>query len=63
VPAPGPRHHEILERLILDRFQQHRHVPDAHLAALAIEQGSILAIRDRGFGRFEGLRWELPLVA
>jgi toxin-antitoxin system PIN domain toxin len=63
VPVPGPRHHEILERLVLESCQQHRHVPDAHLAALAIEHGLILATHDRGFGRFEGLRWELPLGA
>ena len=62
VPTPGPRHQEVLERLVLESCQQHRHIPDAHLAALAIEHGLILATHDRGFGRFEGLRWELPLV-
>ena len=62
VPAPGPRHHEILERLVLKSCQQPSHVPDAHLAALAIEHGLILTTHDRGFARFEGLRWELPLV-
>lgn len=61
VPAPGPRHHEILERLVLESCQHHRHIPDAHLAALAIEHGLILATHDRGFARFEGLRWQLPL--
>jgi len=64
VPAPGVRHHEILERL-LEACQQHRHVPDAHLAALAIEHGLMLATHDRGFGRFQqqGLRWKLPLIS
>ncbi len=62
VPTPGPRHQEVLERLVLESCQQHRHIPDAHLAALAIEHGLILATHDRGFSRFEGLRWELPLV-
>lgn len=61
VPVPGPRHHEILELLVLRGCQQHRHVPDAHLAALAIEHGLVLATHDRGFARFESLRWELPL--
>jgi predicted nucleic acid-binding protein len=37
-------------------------VPDAHLAALAIEYGRTLQTTDRGFGRFEGLRWENPLA-
>lgn len=36
-------------------------VPDAHLAALAIEHGLTLCTADRGFGRFPGLRWESPL--
>jgi len=63
VPTPGARHHEILERLVLACCQQSRDVPDAHLAALAIEHGLVLATHDRGFARFDGLRWERPLAA
>lgn len=63
VPTPGPRHHEVLERLLLDGSPNHRNVPDAHLAALAIEHGLVLATHDRGFARFEGLRWERPLAS
>lgn len=33
---------------------------DAHLAALAIEHGATLLSFDRDFGRFAGLRWQLP---
>ena len=36
-------------------------IPDAHLAALAIEHGLILASTDGDFARFPGLRWENPL--
>jgi len=36
-------------------------VPDAYLAALAIESGSELVTADRGFSRFPGLRWRHPL--
>lgn len=36
-------------------------VPDAHLAAVAIEHGAAVATRDRGFARFRGLRWLDPL--
>ena len=36
-------------------------VPDAHLAALAIESGCTLVSADRGFARFPGLRWRHPL--
>jgi uncharacterized protein len=38
-------------------------VPDAQLAALAIEHGCRLATADRGFGRFPGLTWFHPLDA
>lgn len=35
-------------------------VPDAHLAALCLANGAILATRDRGFARFPDLRWFDP---
>jgi toxin-antitoxin system PIN domain toxin len=38
-------------------------VPDAWLAALALESGCRLATRDRDFARFEGLDWYDPLGA
>jgi uncharacterized protein len=38
-------------------------VPDAHLAALAIEHGACLVTFDRGFGRYPGLRWRCLLDA
>jgi len=36
-------------------------VPDAYLAALALEQGAELVTFDRGFGRFPHLRWRCLL--
>ena len=36
-------------------------VPDAHLAALAIEHGLVLHTADAGFARFAGLKWKNPL--
>ena len=36
-------------------------VPDAWLAALAISHGCRLATADRGFARFEGLDWFIPV--
>jgi hypothetical protein len=39
-----------------------RHVPNAHLAALAIEHGLILCSADSDFARFPSLRWENPLA-
>ncbi len=38
-----------------------RLVPDAWLAALAISHGCRLASADRGFGRFAGLDWFVPV--
>ena len=36
-------------------------VPDAHLAALAIEHGLRLCSADGDFARFDGLEWHKPL--
>jgi len=36
-------------------------VPDAYLAALALEQGAELVTFDRGFGRYPHLRWRCLL--
>lgn len=38
-------------------------VPDAYLAALALEQSAQLVTFDRGFGRYPGLRWRCLLDA
>jgi len=38
-------------------------IPDAHLAAIAIENGFVLCSSDRDFARFPGLRWQNPLTA
>ncbi len=36
-------------------------LPDAWLAALALEWSAALVSADRGFARFPGLRWECPV--
>ena len=51
----------MLEGLLLPE-RSPRLVPDAHLAALAIEHGLLLCSADRDFSRFAGLRWENPLL-
>lgn len=38
-------------------------IPDAYLAALALEQGAELITFDRGFGRYPRLRWRCLLDA
>jgi uncharacterized protein len=38
-------------------------VPDAALAAIALEHGATLYTTDRDFSRFSMLRWTNPLIA
>jgi toxin-antitoxin system PIN domain toxin len=59
---PGPRHWEIFTRLSRAAGARGNLVPDAYLAALAIESGSTWVTTDRDFSRFPGLRWEHPLL-
>ncbi len=60
--SPGPRHAEILRRLVADHQAYGPLVTDAALAALAIEQGAVLASLDQDFSRFPELRWVNPLA-
>ncbi|WNM35415.1 type II toxin-antitoxin system VapC family toxin [Streptomyces sp. Li-HN-5-11] len=57
----GPRHWEIFERLCLKAGARANLVPDAYIAALAMENGATLYTADRGFARFPGLRRQHPL--
>jgi toxin-antitoxin system PIN domain toxin len=59
-PVPTERHAEVLGPLLVHASRSNL-VPDAHLAALAIEHGLILCSTDGDFARFPGLRWENPL--
>jgi hypothetical protein len=63
IPLPGTRHAEILGELLDQPLVTSRQVPDAHLAALAIEHGLVLCSTDGHFARFPRLRWENPLGA
>jgi len=61
IPQPTEHHREVLKKLIVNRGIRANLIPDAHLAALAIEHGLILCSSDGDFGRFEGLRWQNPI--
>ncbi|HSE59349.1 MAG TPA: type II toxin-antitoxin system VapC family toxin [Nitrospiraceae bacterium] len=61
VIAPGPRHWEIFCRLCVAADIRGNLVPDAFLAALAIESGSEWITTDRDYHRFPGLRVRHPL--
>lgn len=58
---PGPRHWEIFTNLCRAGGAKGNLVPDAYLAALAIEHGCEWITSDRDFARFPGLRWRHPL--
>ncbi len=60
--APGPRHWDIFAGLCRATGARGNRVPDAYLAALAIESGSEWVTTDSGFARFEGLHWRHPLA-
>lgn len=62
-PVPGDAHRAILGELLAAPWMTSRLVPDAHLAALAVEHGLTLYSTDGDFSRFPGLRWENPLAS
>jgi toxin-antitoxin system PIN domain toxin len=61
-PGPTERHSEILGTLIPAVGSRPNLLPDAHLAAIAMEYGLVLCSTDADFARFPGLRWENPLL-
>lgn len=60
---PGERHWALFTGLVQSTGAKGNAVPDAYLAALALESGSELVTCDRGFARYPGLRWHHPLDA
>lgn len=61
IPLPTERHSQILGDFLKRVVDRPALVPDAHLAALAIEHDLILCSTDGDFARFPGLRWSNPL--
>ncbi len=62
IPAPTERHADVFESLLAGCGSRPELVPDAHLAALAIEHGLTLCSADGDFARFAALRWHNPLA-
>ncbi len=58
---PGPAHWPIFADLCRQVGARGNVVPDAYLAALAIEHGAAWVTSDTGFRRFRGLRVHPPL--
>lgn len=61
VVRPGERHFEIFADLVAQHRLRGNDVPDAYLAAIALEVGATVVTRDRGFVRF-GVRTVDPLA-
>ena len=59
--SPGDRHWEIFVQLCEAAGAKGNLLPDAYLAAMAIESGSEWITTDRDFSRFPELRWHHPL--
>jgi len=63
IPLPGDEHIALFGELLELEWMTARLVPDAHLAALAMEHGLTCCSTDGDFARFPGLKWENPLAA
>ena len=63
IPGPTDSHRRLLGSLLAGAGMQANLVPDAHLAALAIEHGLLLCSTDGDFARFSNLHWQNPLSA
>ena len=59
--APGQKHWDIFRSLCETTNAKGNLIPDAYLAALAIESGSEWITTDRDYSRFPGLKWRHPL--
>lgn len=63
IPSPTERHAEVLGSLVRTYGLRGNLIPDAQLAALAIEHGLTVCSADADFGLFGEIRWENPLAA
>lgn len=62
IPQPSDRHARILGQLIVELDLRANQIPDAQLAALAVEHGLTIISADTDFARFTDVAWENPLV-
>jgi toxin-antitoxin system PIN domain toxin len=61
-PVPTEGHRQLLGRLVTELQLGANLIPDAHLAALAMEHGLEVCSADADFARFPDLRWRNPLL-
>lgn len=58
--GPGPAHLELLERIATTADARGDLMPDAQLAAVALEHACEIVSFDRDFARFDEVVWTLP---
>lgn len=63
IPQPTEHHADVLDEFLALPGIHGNLVPDAHLAALAVEHGLTLCSTDGDFARFPGLRWLNPIAS
>jgi uncharacterized protein len=63
IPQPTERHADLLGEFLALPGVHANLVPDAHLAALAVEHGLTLCSTDGDFARFQGLRSLNPIAS
>lgn len=61
IPEPTEDHPIVLGQLLSRVHATGNLVPDAHLAAIAIEHGLTICSADSDFARFPGVEWVNPL--
>ena len=62
VPQPTEQHARVVGQLLREANAGGNLVPDAHLAAIALEHGLEVCSTDADFARFAGVRWRNPLA-
>jgi hypothetical protein len=62
IPAPGADHARLLGELVVGHDARGNLLPDAMLAALALEHGLTVCSVDTDFARFTEVRWTNPLA-
>jgi uncharacterized protein len=62
IPAPTDAHAEILGEILARAQVTANLIPDAHLAALAVEHGLTICSADGDFARFPAVEWHNPIA-
>lgn len=62
IPQPTGRHRYVLGDILATAGPAANGIPDAHLAALALEHGLTVASADSDFASFAGVRWHNPIT-